>query len=119
MRQDEERCQIAVVNSLRSYDDLIVFSVPNGGLRSKKAAARLKASGVLAGVSDLIILFRSGRCVFLEMKAENGKQSTAQKWFQKTVEYFGFDYHIIQTSNPYEAVARVEKIIKQYRQEKS
>lgn len=32
-----------------------IFHVPNGGLRSKSEAARLKAMGVLPGVSDLFL----------------------------------------------------------------
>lgn len=48
----------------------MLFCVPNGGLRSVRTAARLKAEGVRAGVSDLVLpVPKDGWAgVFLELK---------------------------------------------------
>lgn len=49
----------------------LIFHVPNGGKRSKIEALQLKASGVVAGVPDLIIL-NNGKAYGLELKTEIG-----------------------------------------------
>lgn len=49
----------------------LFFSVPNGGYRNKAEAARLKAEGANAGVSDLILQLPAGKwsSLNIEMKA--------------------------------------------------
>jgi len=54
---------------------------------------RMKAMGVVPGVSDLIYLTPQGP-VFIEMKTESGTQSGDQVKFQQLVESFGFKYII-------------------------
>lgn len=57
-----------------------IFAIPLGGKRNPREAARLKAEGVKAGVSDLFLpLPRSGYAgLWLEMKAPKGKPTKAQ-----------------------------------------
>jgi len=67
---------------------VIMFAVPNGELRDKRAAAKLKAMGVLPGVADLIFLWATGttvRVLFLELKAKGRGLSDAQRWFRDNV----------------------------------
>jgi hypothetical protein len=90
----EHEDQVALINWFRDNfqePDYIIFAVPNGGTRSVREASSLKAEGVKAGVSDLIILTH-GRILFLEMKKLDGKVSKVQEAFGKNVEYLGFDY---------------------------
>jgi hypothetical protein len=56
-----------------------LFAIPNGGLRSKSEAARLKSLGVKAGVSDLFLpLPRCGSPgLWIEMKKPIGEFPTA------------------------------------------
>ena len=65
-----------------------LFAVPNGGHRSKTEAARLKAEGVVAGVSDLILLKSNHQygALLIEMKttARNSRQSDRQKEWPNT-----------------------------------
>lgn len=88
----EHEEQVALVNWFRDNfkePDYIIFAVPNGGFRGTKEAGRLKAEGVLSGVSDIIILTHN-KVIFLEMKNAKGKLSKAQKDFNENVEYLGF-----------------------------
>lgn len=64
-----------------------LFAVPNGGKRSRKTAATLKEEGVVAGVSDLVLLRTSGRhgALLVEMKTVAGRQSESQKEWEKSV----------------------------------
>lgn len=57
------------------------FAIPNGGLRNKVVAGKLKAEGVKSGVPDLMLpTARKGKHgLFIEMKAKNGKTSVNQK----------------------------------------
>lgn len=68
----------------------MLFAVPNGGYRSHLTAAKMKMEGVVAGVSDMILLDPMGGCpLLIEMKTAKGKQSLEQKEWQRTVEgYF-------------------------------
>lgn len=64
-----------------------LFAVPNGGRRDAITGAKLKAEGVVPGVSDLILL-KSNRhygALLIEMKKRNGKQSESQKQWEKLV----------------------------------
>lgn len=64
-----------------------LFAVPNGGRRDAVTGAKLKAEGVVAGVSDLVLL-KSNRhygALLIEMKTASGRQSAHQKWWQQAV----------------------------------
>lgn len=71
--------------------------MPNGGARSKATAAILKATGVLPGVSDLVLLHK-GRAIFIEVKTELGRQSTSQWEFQRAIEAQGFPYWLVRSA---------------------
>ena len=58
--------------------DAVWFHCPSGGGRSKAEAGIFKAMGVKPGVPDLIIIY-DGRVVAIELKAEKGRLSPAQK----------------------------------------
>jgi len=61
----------------------MLFAIPNGGLRSKREAARLVAEGVRAGVPDLILLVprRGYHALLIEMKTSRGVLSPEQRAF--------------------------------------
>lgn len=81
---NESRLQGACVRWFRyQYPKLLIFAIPNGGRRNEIEAKIMKDEGVLPGVADLEILLPSGRCVFIEMKTLKGKQSEAQRAFEK------------------------------------
>ena len=39
----------------RSYPNVLIFAIPNGGARSKATAGKLKVEGVVPGIPDLFI----------------------------------------------------------------
>jgi hypothetical protein len=78
----EATIQRAIVQHLkvRAVPGLVYFHVPNGGSRGKIEAARFKAMGVRAGVSDLILIH--DRKIFaLELKKKGGRASIEQLTF--------------------------------------
>jgi len=79
-RNLEAREQAAIVEWIRTVaPDLIVFHPPNGGLRGKAEAGRLKWIGTLAGIPDLVVLGQDGQVWLIEVKAEHGVLSTEQR----------------------------------------
>lgn len=74
----------------------IIFSVPNGGSRNVIEAKKMKATGLLSGVSDLIII-RPEKVLFIELKIEKGIQSESQKEFQSRIEKLGYEYHLVRS----------------------
>lgn len=96
-RDDEHQLQAACVRWFAyEYPNLrgLLFAVPNGGRRDITTGARLKAEGVVAGVSDLILFMPSDsyHALCIEMKTKLGKQSSGQKRWQRLVESVGYKY---------------------------
>lgn len=81
----------------------LLFSVPNGGLRSKREAQKFKSTGTVAGVSDLIFLYK-GKCYLIEMKTEKGTQQKNQKEWESLVKSHGFDYFICRSLEQFQSI---------------
>ncbi len=99
---EEHRIQAACVNWFRLQYPThasALFAVPNGGRRDRVSGAKLKAEGVLPGVSDLILLLPRGRHhgLLIEMKTERGKQSQAQRDWQRDMVHRGYKYMVIRS----------------------
>jgi hypothetical protein len=89
----EHREQCAVVAWARAMKRQeprlwLLYAIPNGGVRSKAAAGKLKAEGVLAGMPDLCLpvpeispsgLLHRSNALYIEMKSAKGKLSDRQK----------------------------------------
>lgn len=73
----------------------VIFSVPNGGNRNKTEAMKLKATGLLAGVSDLIVILPNSKVLFVEVKFGNNKQQQNQIEFQEKIESLNHKYYVV------------------------
>ena len=69
------------------YPELkLMYHIPNGGLRNKTVAAKLKLEGVKSGVPDIFLPVAklNFHGLYIEIKAEKGKLSENQKkWHEK------------------------------------
>ena len=77
----------------------LLFAIPNGARRNHIQGKLLKDEGMVAGVSDLILLIGSQgyNCLCIEMKNGNkGRQSLSQKEWQKQVEKHNNKYVVIR-----------------------
>ena len=94
----EARIQASVVEWIRwCSPQCVVFAIPNGGLRSKSEAARLKWCGVLAGIPDLAVLAPVGRVFFLEVKTPDGRLSLDQREMFDRLVVLGHDAAIVRS----------------------
>jgi hypothetical protein len=83
----------------------LIFSVPNGGNRNKKEAMLFKATGLLSGVSDLIVVMPN-KVLFVELKTESGTQSASQIEFQLRVSELGFNYYIVRSLDEFKKLTQ-------------
>ena len=97
MHGSEEQEQRALIRwaelSQSRYPELaLLFHPPNGGLRSKAVAAKLKAQGVKAGVLDLVLPVARGpyHGLFIEMKVGKNKPTDMQVWWIKRLRHEGY-----------------------------
>lgn len=90
----EHDLQVSCVQWFRfSYPREIIMSIPNGGYRSPKTAAAMKAEGQLAGVPDLFIPTANNQYHGLWIEMKNGKAgrlSEYQKQMHETLRNHGY-----------------------------
>lgn len=99
---DEHKIQVASVNWFRlQYPKLrnVLFAIPNAARRSERNGAYMKDEGMIAGVSDLILLksnrFYGSLCI--EMKKPGEYQRPVQKEWQKECEAAGNKYVVCRS----------------------
>ena len=91
MKRPEDILQKAVCAFIDvAAPGLLYFAVPNGGGRSKVEGAILKATGVKAGVPDIVILLPNAGAGFLELKAGKGVLSPTQKQWRDDLRARGY-----------------------------
>jgi len=121
----EHDFQVNIVNTLK-MQNIFVFAVPNSQSLMKKTTKSHKhfimrsffQEGFMLGASDLIVA-NKGKVYFVEIKAPTeygiskktgkriiakagGKQSDAQKLFQKEIEAEGLPYVLIDSHKTFE-----------------
>lgn len=87
----------------------LMFHVPNENDRADSnpiQGAMRKSLGVVAGVSDLILLLNRGGhgALLIEMKDEQGAQNTAQKEWQRLVEAHGYLYRVCRNLEEFKKI---------------
>lgn len=79
---------------------LLIHSVPNGLPIQVKEQARildlLHKTGMVNGISDLIIHGVKGRCIMAECKTESGHQSEAQQNIQRRMQDLNGVYFVFR-----------------------
>lgn len=107
----EARVQAACIAFVRAVaPDCLVFAVPNGGLRSKSEASRMRWTGTLAGVPDMILLAPGARAIFIEVKADKGRLSPEQSEVIEWIERLGFSCWIVRSVDDMRAVLQRHQI---------
>lgn len=84
----------------------MIYAVPNGGIRNKGEAIKLKKEGVKAGVWDVSVDVpcKGKHGMRLEFKSEKGKLSPEQKSMGELYERFGYATSIIQSFEQFRSV---------------
>ena len=82
----------------------LFFRIKNEGT-SRISGAIGKATGIIPGVSDMILLAK-GTAVFIEFKTPEGKQSESQKKWQTHIENFGYSYHLVHSLSEFQTLCQ-------------
>lgn len=114
MKPESKIQQEIFVFTHNNYPNYVCHSVPNGigftipkivPLRFHKAIREavemavnfLKLTGMVPGISDLIIHLPKGRCVMVEVKNDKGVQSEAQKRIESKIKKIGGNYILVRS----------------------
>lgn len=83
--------------ALLNRHGIFAHSVPNeGGGRSAVMQGQLVAMGLRKGVADMVVWWSSG-IGYVEFKTSKGKQSEAQKTFERLCHERGISYDIVRS----------------------
>lgn len=99
----QQKCVIWFKNNYQIHGKGLIFSVPNGGSRNVVEAKNLKATGLMPGVSDLIVLI-DNKVLFIELKTKKGIQSEKQKEFENKVKALNQNYHLIRDFEGFKSI---------------
>ena len=86
----------------------LFFAVPNGGSRHIVEAMKLKATGVIAGIPDMILLY-NGTAIGFEFKAEKGILSDAQLKVHFIWNLNGYKVYMVRSFEQFETI--IKKIV--------
>jgi hypothetical protein len=97
-----------------NYNNILCFAMPNGQVRNKLIGKYLKAEGVLAGASDLIVVLNN-KVIFVEVKTSTGRQQPTQRDFENKLKELGQDYRIVRSLDEFiELIDGYKKNSKEY-----
>jgi hypothetical protein len=80
-----------------------IISINNNSANAIRGA-RNKKMGVMAGISDMIMLLDDMQIVFIEWKTQIGKQSQHQMLFEMMLKSIGHKYHVVRSIQEFIAV---------------
>ena len=72
--------------------------IPQAAYRNRRS------NGLLSGIPDLIILFKSGRFLLVELKTKTGERESQRKWSIDLREH----YHVLNNFNDFKLI--VDKV---------
>lgn len=98
----QQECFMWFHNTYPKYRGCL-FAVPNGGARSAVQGKIFKMTGVVAGVSDMLLMI-NGITTCFELKNKFGSQSSKQKAWEHLIKREGFNYHIIRSLDEFKKI---------------
>ena len=99
--------QSIFVNYVRNkYTNLLIFAIPNGGMRHPVEALKLKHEGVVPGIPDLFVPELK---LFIEMKREIGHFKKYQREISEQLQKSGYLFFV--GYGYVDAIQKFEKII--------
>lgn len=99
-------CMVADTLRIACSPGWIWWHTPNGELRNRSTAGRLKRMGVKPGITDILLLSPQGQLHALELKAKGDRPSTEQFSFMGVVCLSGGR---AQWADSFEAAIRILK----------
>ena len=90
----QSECFVWFWNTFPALRGLLSYNLNNS--KNRIDGSRNRALGLTKGRSDMEFNYNK-KTYFIEFKTPTGRQSTAQKKWQKTVESQGFEYYLVRS----------------------
>ena len=90
--------------AMREHPDLLIFHVANERKGSVGMALHFKRMGVLPGVADFLAFPSRGHGVAIEIKDADGKQSAAQRVFERQWVAAGGFYFLVRSLEEFQGI---------------
>jgi len=105
-REDAIHAGIVEFLCMAAHPRLLWWHVPNGAMVKPAARIYFSRLGVFPGVADLCFVLPDKSPAFMEVKAEDGRQSDSQKAFQARCAVLGLRYRVVRSISEAEEVLR-------------
>ena len=94
--EDEQTALFQYASWQKEPEWKMLFSIPNGGYRKLKTGARMKRTGLKAGIPDIFLPVGRGMYhgLFIEMKSEKGTVQKNQKAWHTTLRLQGYKVEV-------------------------
>lgn len=96
LREREHAEAVALMEWCRLHESRhpelrLLYAIPNGGIRQRGMAGKMKAEGVKRGVPDYHLPVARGEfhSLYIELKAEGGYPTKEQKWWAEALSSSG------------------------------
>lgn len=102
MKDREHEIQCSIVDWFKMQHNkhqMYLFAIPNGGLRNKVVAMKMKREGVKKGVPDLFLAIpRNGSAgLFIEVKTPKGRVRPEQLEYLNALASVGYKCVVVRT----------------------
>ena len=81
----------------------LIFSIPND-TKNFMELKRKKNTGLLSGVSDLVVILPNSKILFIEVKFGLNKQQAKQLEFQERVEKLNYQCYVVYTLEQFQQI---------------
>lgn len=97
--QYEHHLQVQICKWLDLTQEFYYFAIPNGGVRHRLVAIKLKMEGAKAGVADMFWMTsnKNWKGLFVEVKIDKGTQQANQKTFEAIAINHGYHYAVVRS----------------------
>lgn len=109
----EDDLQIYTADVFRAFgrQGIVGWHTPNQNNAKVQFRVKLKKFGVLPGVADWVFILPGGLARFLELKDDEGRQSSSQEIFEANVTALGAPYAIARTPTEIDGVLSAWDVI--------
>tara|TARA_R110001592_G_scaffold34657_2_gene118970 strand:+ start:49 stop:402 length:354 start_codon:yes stop_codon:yes gene_type:complete len=112
----EYQLQIKLITYLKTkkLSKLRYFHIPNQGIRSFKYKMLLASMGMKSGCPDLILEFKGGKIVYIELKTNKGSLSKSQKLWETISNILKTPHYVLKGGTFIDLKKQLDDILKKH-----
>lgn len=116
LRMKEYQLQIKLITYLKTkkLSKLRYFHIPNQGIRSFKYKMLLASMGMKSGCPDLILEFKGGKIVYIELKTNKGSLSKSQKLWETISNILKTPHYVLKGGTFIDLKKQLDDILKKH-----